>query len=98
MSHPPRNPRWAYDENGEEIQPATVGSSLADGYKTVMAYCEAGGCFHEAEVPLESWPLDLPVPDMALKLRCSKCKSRKIKMMINVTELYARTPGTGYKN
>lgn len=93
----PRNPRRSYDENGNEIPPATVASSLAEGFKTVMAYCEAEGCFHGAEVPLDGWPLDLPVPDMALKLRCSQCGSRRIKMTINVTELYARTPGTGFK-
>lgn len=95
MTQRPRNPRRAYDEHGNEIPPVTVGLSLADGYKTVMAYCEAGDCHHGAAVPLDGWPLDLPVPDMALKLRCSKCGSRKIRMMINVTELYARTSGTG---
>ena len=95
MSKPNRNPRRAYDEHGKEIQPVTVGQLLADGYKTAMAYCEAGGCHHGAAVPLEGWSLDLPVPDMALKLRCSKCGRRRIKMMINVQELYARTSGTG---
>jgi len=33
-----RNPRRAYDENGNEIPPMTVGSAIADGYKTVSAY------------------------------------------------------------
>jgi hypothetical protein len=64
---------------------------------TVSAFCEAQGCFHDAVIPLDGWPDDMAIPDMALKLRCSKCGSRKIKMMINVTELYARTPGTGFK-
>jgi hypothetical protein len=36
----------------------------------------------------------MAIPDLALRLRCSKCGSRKIKMMINVTELYAWTRGT----
>jgi hypothetical protein len=94
----PRNPRRAYDENGNEIPPVTVGESLADGYKTVMAYCEAPGCSHDAVVPLEGWPLDLPVPDMALRLRCSNCGRKNIRMMISVDELYARTPGTGRVN
>ncbi len=90
-----RNPRRAYDANGNEIPPVTVGQSLADGYRTVMAYCEAHDCGHGAEVPLRGWPPKLPVPDMALRLRCSKCGSRTIKMMVNVTELYARAHGAG---
>jgi hypothetical protein len=90
-----RNPRRAYDANGNEIPPVTVGRSLADGYRTVMAYCEAYNCSHGAEVPLKGWPADLPVPDMALKLRCSQCGSRRIRMMVNVAELYARAHGAG---
>ena len=90
-----RNPRRAYDENGNEIPPVTIGQSLADGYRTVMAYCEAHDCGHGAEVPLKAWPPDLPVPDMALRLRCSRCGSRRVRMMVNVMELYAKAHGTG---
>ncbi len=92
---PPRNPRRAYDANGNEIPPVTVGQSLAEGYRTVMAYCEAHNCGHGAEVPLKGWSADLPVPHMALRLRCSKCGGRRIRMMVNVTELYARAHGAG---
>jgi hypothetical protein len=92
---PPRNPRRAYDASGNEIPPVTVGQSLADGYRTVMAYCEAHNCGHGAEVPLNGWPADLPVPDMAFRLRCSKCGGRRIRMMVNVTELYVRAHGAG---
>ena len=88
-----RNPRRAYDEHGNEIRPVTVRQSLADGYRTVMTYCEAHNCGHGAEVPLKRWPPDLPVPDMASRLRCSKCGSRRIRMMVNVTELYAKAHG-----
>jgi hypothetical protein len=97
MSIPPRNPCRAYDENRNEILPQTVGGAIADGDKTVMAYCEASDCYHGAAVPLEGWPSDLAVPDMAVRLRCSKCGSKAIRMMINVAELYARTSGTGPK-
>ncbi len=92
---PPRNPRRAYDAHGNEIPPVTVGQSLADGYRTVVAYCGAHDCGHGAEVPLLGWALDLPVPDMALRLRCSKCGSRRVRMMVNVKELYARAHGAG---
>jgi hypothetical protein len=90
-----RNPRRAYDADGNEIPPVTVGQSLADGYRTVMAYCDVHDCGHGAEVPLKNWSPDLPVPDMALRLRCSKCGGRRIRMMVNVTELYARAHGAG---
>src|SRR4051812_18381828 len=53
-----RNPRRAYDGNRNEIPPVTVGQSLAEGYRTVMAYCEAHDCGHDAEVPLKGWPPD----------------------------------------
>jgi hypothetical protein len=92
---PPRNPRRAYDENGNEIPPATVASTRAQGMNTVAAFCEAQGCGHNAIISLDGWPDDAAIPDMALRLHCSKCGSRKIKMSINVIELYARTPGTG---
>lgn len=97
MSKAPRNPRRAYDGNGNEIPPVTVGRAIADGYKTVMACCETPSCYHGAAVPMEGWPLNLPIPDMALRLRCSECGRKAIRMMINITELYARTSGTGPK-
>jgi hypothetical protein len=33
------------------------------------------------------------IPDMALRLRCSECGSRNIKMMLNVREMYATAHG-----
>ncbi len=90
-----RNPRRAYDEYGNEIRPVTLGRSLAEGFRSVMAYCEAHNCGHGAEVPLKGWPTDLPVPDMALRLRCSCCGSRRIRVVVNVKELYAKAHGAG---
>lgn len=70
--------------------------------KTVAAFCVAINCGHDAVVPLDGWPDDFPIPDMALKLRCSKCGGRQIKMMINVQDLYGRrsdvTPYPGRKS
>ncbi|WP_230532185.1 hypothetical protein [Microvirga roseola] len=94
MSHP-RNPRRAYDADGSETPPVTVGQGLADGYRTLMVYCEAHNCGHGAEVPLKDRPPHLPVPDVTSKLRCSQCGGRRIRMMVNVTELYARAHGAG---
>ncbi len=91
MPHYTRNPRRAYDENGREIPPATVASTRAIGIATVTAFCEAQGCDHHAIVSLEGWPEATPIPDMALRLRCSSCGSRKIRMMLNVHDPYAIT-------
>lgn len=88
-----RNPRRAYNYKGDEIQPATVASTRALGMTTVMAYCEAPNCYHGAVIPLDDWSGEMAIPDMALRLRCSKCGSRKIRMMLNVTELYAKAHG-----
>ena len=97
MAKPRRNPRRAYDEHGKEIPPPTIASSRASGLNTVAAFCEARGCHHDAVISLEGWPDDMPVSDMALRLRCSKCGGRQIKIMINVKELYAAAQGAGYQ-
>jgi hypothetical protein len=89
----PRNPRRAYDQDGTEIPPAIVASTRGLGMNSVMAFCEAQGCFHDAVVALEGWSEATAIPDMALRLRCSKCGSRNIKMMLNVRELYATVHG-----
>ena len=62
---------------------------------SVMVFCEAQGCGHDAVIPLKGWPEATAIPDMALRLRCSKCGSRKIRMMLNVHELYAKVLGAG---
>ena len=96
MSKPPRNPRRAYNEDGSEIPPATVASTKAQGMSTVAVFCQAHGCDHDAVVPLNGWPDQTPIPDIALKLRCSKCGSRSIKVTLNVVEMYMRTEGTEF--
>jgi hypothetical protein len=60
---------------------------------SVMAFSEAQGCFHRAIVRLEGWPEATAIRDMALRLRCSRCGSQNIKMMLNVHELYAKAYG-----
>lgn len=88
-----RNPRRAYDGKGNEIPPATVASTRALGMSTVRAFCEAQNCYHGAVIRLDAWAEEMAIPDMALRLRCSQCGSRKIRMMLNVAELYAKAHG-----
>jgi hypothetical protein len=54
----PRNPRRAYDHDGREIPPATVGNHLAHGLRTVAASCD--DCQHEAVVVRQRRCLDAP--------------------------------------
>ena len=90
---PGRHPRRAYDADGKIFEPPTVADQLAAGYKTVTAWCEGRGCVHHGDISLEGVPPDLPIPDIAvaLKLRCSSCGGREIKIQINVSELYDRS-------
>jgi hypothetical protein len=49
------------------------------GIRNVLAHCEAIGCHHAAAVNVDALPEELPVPDVALRLVCSKCGRRQIK-------------------
>ena len=89
----PHNPRRAYDRDGNEVLPATVASTRALGMTTVTEFCEAKDCWRDAVIPLEGWPEATPIPDIALRLRCSKCGSRKIPMMLNMWEMYTKAHG-----
>jgi hypothetical protein len=39
-------------------------------------------------VDVSGFPDDFPVPDVALKLRCSACGSKQIRVMMNMLEFY----------
>ena len=84
-----RNPRRAYDEHGNEIPPTTVGDLKSTGFKTAMAYCNGTGCHHGSPVSLAGLPDELPIPDIALRLRCAACGSKDVKTMLNINEHYA---------
>jgi hypothetical protein len=85
----PRNPRRTYDANGNEIPPMTLAGMRAHGVRSVDAYCAAVGCGHASTLNADSLPDDLPVPDVSLRLRCSKCGSRSIHTRPNWTEMQA---------
>jgi hypothetical protein len=79
VTRPGRNPRRAYDAEGNEIPPMLLSGMRALGVSAIIAYCEAQGCDHEATVDVSPLPDDMPVPDVALKLRCSACGRKQIK-------------------
>ena len=79
-----RNPRRAYKADGSVIAPMDLANMRANGVRAVEARCEA--CGHEAVVNCDDLPTELPVPDVALRLRCSPCGSKKIVIKPNWTE------------
>jgi hypothetical protein len=83
---PRRNPRRAYDKDGDEIPPATIAHLKADKCRTVAAFCD--DCRHEGIVDVSGFPGDSPVPDVALKIRCSVCGSKQVRVMMNMLEFY----------
>jgi len=92
----PRNPRRAYDENGDKIPPMTLAGMRSQGIRSLWATCTAPRCGHEAKINADGLPDDLPVPDVALKLRCSRCGGRRISTMPDWSEsAWHRSHGQG---
>jgi len=85
MTKPPRNPRRAYDGPGNEIPPMTLANMRAHGVRSIDAFRQAIGCGHASTLNADG----LPVPDVSLRLRCSKCGSRSIHTRPNWTEMRA---------
>ena len=54
----------------------TLGNMREHGVRSVDATCEA--CQHEAAINVDTLPDAVYVPDVALKLRCAACGSKKI--------------------
>jgi len=89
----PRNRRRAYDEDGNEIPPMTLGSMREQGIRSIDAWCEATGCGHAPTLNADGLPDEIPVPDVSFQLRCSKCGSRAIHTRPNWSELRAAGMG-----
>ena len=100
-----KNPRRAYNRDGSMVEPATVRSHLAQGQHRAEIWCNT--CHHHGEVTIDELPLDLPIPDICLRYRCSACGSKNLQSRGSISEhyekLYERTglshgnapPGTG---
>ena len=82
-----RNPRRAYDAEGREIVPATVGSERAAGVHQAEIWC--GDCHHHAEISTAGLPDDLAIPDICLRYKCSACGGRNLTSRPGVLAHYA---------
>jgi hypothetical protein len=81
MTKPGRNPHRAYTEDEREIAPMTLGNMRGLGVARVFATCKASGCGHEADLDVSALPDELPVPEVALHLRCSACTASRIAVL-----------------
>jgi hypothetical protein len=88
-----RNPRRAYHGERIEIVPLTLGNMRAHGIRSIDAFCQSIGCGHEATIVIDGLPDSLPVPDVSLRLRCSRCGHRAIQTRPNWAELQAADMG-----
>lgn len=68
------------------MQPATVGSDRARGHQRAEVWCN--DCHHHAEISMDGLPDDLPIPDICLRYRCSKCSSNKLMSRGSIEEHY----------
>jgi len=96
IDRPARNPRRAYDADGREIPPMDLANMRENGIRSVAADCQELGCHHHGVINVDRLPDDLPVPDVALRLRCLACGSRNVKTVPNWNEgRWARECGGG---
>ncbi|RXT55671.1 hypothetical protein B6S44_09300 [Bosea sp. Tri-44] len=68
------------------LQPATVGSARTFGHRRAEVWCN--DCHHHAEVSMDGLPDDLPIPDISLRYRCSKCGSKNLMSRGSIDEHY----------
>lgn len=75
---PARNPRRAYDREGREIPPMTLGN-MRKSVRSRCVWAECLACRREVELAVDQLSDWVPVPDVALRLRCSSGGSKEIK-------------------
>jgi hypothetical protein len=96
MTRPSRNPRRAYDADGNEIRPMSLRNMREHGVRSVLAICQEASCGHSGSINVDSLPDSFPVPDVSLRLRCSACGSRNVKTQPDWKEGgWARNYGKG---
>ncbi len=73
-----------------------LGNMREHGVRSVAAICQETSCEHSGSVNVDNLPDDFPVPDVALRLRCSACGSRNVKTQPDWKEgSWARGYGKG---
>ena len=81
--------RRARNHDGTLIPPMTLGNMRALGVRRVMAICETPLCGRSGILSADAWPDDYAVPDIALRLRCSRCGAKAVSTRPDWTEHHA---------
>lgn len=68
----------ARDRDGTPITPMTLANMRALGVRRVEAICENTLCGHTGVVEVDALPGEIPVPDVADRLRCSRCGGKTV--------------------
>jgi len=68
--------------------PATVGTTLDDDRRYVMVSCTE--CHHEARINIDDMPRETAIPDIARKMICSQCGSKRCQSRPCSTEYYEK--------
>src|SRR5215210_8068447 len=72
MTRPPRNPHRAYDHDGREIPPMSLGNMREHGVRDVPTMCQQASYGHLGSINVDHLPDSFPVPDVSLRLvRCA---------------------------
>ena len=81
--------RW-YDREGYEQPPAMVGTSRAQGERSIEVWCDP--CTRYVIVGTDELPEDMPLPDIPviLRLKCSVCDRPATSIQMDVAAHYAR--------
>jgi hypothetical protein len=66
------------DADGRKIPPKTLKNMRANGPRSTATHCLEIGCHHRGVLNVSRPPDDVPVPDVALRLRCSGCGSKNV--------------------
>lgn len=59
-------------------QPLTLASMRAMGVRSIEAVCSVTLCGHSGRIDASGLPDALPVPEVALRLGCSRCGSKSV--------------------
>ena len=70
--------RRAKNKDGTTIPPMTLGNMRSLGVQRLEAICGETLCGHAGAINASALPDDVAVPDVADRLRCSKCGSKNV--------------------
>jgi hypothetical protein len=56
----------------------TLGNMRQHGIERVEVVCVAAECGYSKSVPVSTWPAEVAVPDVGLRIKCPKCGAAEL--------------------